>query len=73
MFKSCLVELGYDSTHQYGLQSLRVGGETAVVNSNVISIRLTVIYGLWKTHTAKHTYIHEDISRRLEVTSDLGV
>ena len=32
-----------------------------------------MIHGRWKTHTAKDMYIHEDISRRLDVTSHLGV
>ena len=54
IFKSCLVELGYDA-RCFGLHSLRSGGITSVVHhsKNSISDRLLKLHGRWKMDTAK--------------------
>ena len=74
IFKSCLVELGYDA-RCFGLHSLRSGGITSVVqhSKNSISDRLLKLHGRWKTDTAKDMYVHEDVQNRLAVTNFLGL
>ena len=58
----------------YGLHSLRSGGATSAVSHNPnLSEKGTKLHGRWKSDTAKDMYILEDISKRLQVTSQLGL
>ena len=73
LFKNCLKDLGYNEK-LYGLHSLRSGGATAAVKNNVnLSERLLKLHGRWKSDSAKDMYILEDTSKRLAVSSHLGV
>jgi hypothetical protein len=75
IFKGCLVSIGYDPKC-YGLHSLRSGGATAVANNDSegrISDRLIKLHGRWKTDIAKDMYIHDDVKRRLELSTKLGL
>ena len=68
-------DLGYDPK-DYGLQSLRSWGATAVVTSNdskAVSERLLKLHGRWKTDEAKDIYVLESESNRLGVTKYLGI
>ena len=69
MFKSCIKEFRLDPK-SYGLHSLRSGGISSVVHlsGNSISDRLLKLHGRWKTDSAKHMYVHEDVHKRLEIT-----
>ena len=73
IFKECLKEIGVN--HKlYGLHSLRSGGATSAVSHNPnLSERVLKLHGRWKSDTAKDMYILEDISKRLQVTSQLGL
>ena len=73
MFKECLKETGVD--HKlYGLHSLRSGGATSDVSFDIyLSERLLKLHGRWKSGTAKDMYILEDVSTRLQVTSQPGL
>lgn len=58
----------------YGLHSLRSGGATAAVMHNKdISERSLKLHGRWKSDCAKDMYILEDTSKRLEISSKLGL
>ena len=58
----------------YGLHSLRAGGATSAVSySPSLSERVLKLHGRWKSDTAKDMYIQEDISKRLQLTSQLGL
>ena len=73
IFKECLKEVGVN--HKlYGLHSLRSGGATSAVSYNPsLSERVLKLHGRWKSDTAKDMYILEDVSKRLQVTSQLGL
>ena len=73
IFKECLKEIGVD--HKlYELHSLRAGGATSAVSYNPsLSERVLKLHGRWKSDTAKDMYIQEDISERLQLTSQLGL
>ena len=72
IFKDCLKELGLDH-RLYGLHSLRSGRATcAVRNSSNLSERVLKLHGRWKSDSAKDMYVLEDISKRLQITSQLG-
>ena len=73
IFKECLKEIGVD--HKlYGLHSLRSGGATSAVSYNPnLSKRVLKLHGRWKCDTAKDMYILKDVSKRLQVTSQLGL
>ena len=73
IFKECLKEIGVD--HKlYCLYSLRSGGATSAVSYNPnLSERVLKLHGRWKSDTAKDMYILEDVSKRLQVTSQLGL
>ena len=73
IFKECLKEIGVD--HKlYCLHSLRSGGATSAVSYNPnLSVRVLKLHGRWKSDTAKDMYILEDVSKRLQVTSQLGL
>ena len=56
---------------EYGLDSLRSGGATAVISNNaskVVSERLLKLHGRWKTDKAKDMYVLESECNRLWVT-----
>ena len=73
IFKSCLRDLGLDDK-LYGLHSLRSGEATSVVNNSPnLSERLLKLHGRWKSDCAKDMYILEDTSKRLEITTSLGL
>ena len=74
IFKNCLKELGLDYKF-CGLHSLRSGGATPVVsNSTNLSERLLKLHGRWKSDCAyKDMYVLEDVSKRLEITANLGL
>lgn len=74
LFKECLEHLGYNAK-EFGLHSLRSGGITSVVHNsnNAVSGRLLKLHGRWKCDISKDMYIHEDLSKRLEVTGFLGL
>jgi len=73
IFKNCLKELGLDCKF-YGLHSLRSGGATSVVsNSTSLSKRLLKLHGRWKSDCAKDMYVLEDVSKRIEITPNLGL
>ena len=58
----------------YGLHSLRSGGATSAVNYNPnLSERELKLHGRWKSDTAKDVHIFEDLSERLQVTSEVGL
>ena len=58
----------------YCLHSLRSGGATSAVSRNPnFSERVLKLHGRWKSDTAKDMYILEDVSRRLQVTSQLSL
>ena len=72
IFKECLKEIGV-SHKLNGLHSLRSGGATsAVIYNPNLSERVLKLHGRWKSDTAKDMYILEDVSKRLQVTSQLG-
>ena len=73
IFKECLKDIGVD--HKlYGLYSLRSGGATSAVSCNRnLSERVLKLHRRWKSDTAKDKYILEDVSKRLQVTSQLGL
>ena len=73
IFKECLKEIGVD--HKlYCLHSLRSGGATSAVRYNTnLSERVLELHGRWKSDTAKDMYVLEDVSKRLQVTSQLGL
>ncbi|CAH3125518.1 unnamed protein product, partial [Pocillopora meandrina] len=73
IFKECLKTIGVDH-NLYGLHSLRSGGATSAVSCNPnLSERILKLHGRWKSDTAKDMYILEDVSKRLQVTSQLGL
>lgn len=73
IFKECLKTIGVDH-NLYGLHSLRSGGTTSAVSCNPnLSERILKLHGRWKSDTAKDMYILEDVSKRLQVTSQLGL
>jgi len=73
IFKDCLKELGLDH-RLYGLHSLRSGGATSAVrNSSNPSERVVKLHGRRKSDSAKDMYVLEDISKRLQITSQLGL
>ena len=71
--KECHKEIGVD--HKlYGLHSLRSGGATSAVSYNPsLSERVLKLHGWWKSDTAKDMYILEDVAKRLQETSQLGL
>ena len=73
IFKEYFKEIGVD--HKlYCLYSLRSGGATSAVSYNPnLSERVLKLHGRWKSDTAKDLYILEDVSKRLQVTSQLGL
>ena len=74
IFNEALKAIRYD-VKEYGLHSLRAGGITSVVqnSNNTVSERLLKLHGRWKTDVAKDMYVQESVSKRLEVTSFLGL
>ena len=73
IFKNCLRDLGYDPS-LYGLHSLRSGGATAAVKHNHnLSERILKLHGRWKSDQAKDMYILEDVSKRLNISQNLGI
>ena len=63
IFKSCLSDLGYDSS-QFGLHSLRSGGATAAVRNNKnLSERDLKFHVRWKSNNAKDMYILDDAAK----------
>ena len=58
----------------YGLHSLRSGGATSAVSCNRnLSEKVLQLHRLWKSDTTKDMYILEDVSKRLQVTGQLGL
>ena len=58
----------------YGLHSLRSRGATSAVSNNYnLSERVPKLRGRWKSDIAKGMCILEDVSKRLEVTGQLGL
>ena len=73
IFKNCLKELGLDYKF-YGLHSLSSGGATSVVSNRTnLSERLLKLHGRWKSDCAKDMYVLDDVSKRLEITANLGL
>ena len=76
IFKECLKTIGVDH-NLYGLHrslGLRSGGATSAVSCNPnLSERILKLHGRWKSDTAKDMYILEDVSKRLQVTSQFGL
>lgn len=73
IFKESLKKIGAD--HKlYGLHSLRSGGATCAVSYNPnLSDKVLKFHGWWKFDTVKDVYILEDVSKRLQVTRQLGL
>ena len=74
-FKTTLKDLGFDPK-EYGRDSLRSGGATAVISNNAskaVSERLLKLYRRWKTNEAKDSYVLETECNRLSVTKYLGI
>ena len=58
----------------YGRHSFKSGGATSAVSYNTnLSEKVLKLHGRKKSDTAKDMYILEDISKRLQVTSQLGL
>ena len=55
-----------------GLHSLRSGGATAAANSSV-NERCWKRHGRWKSESAKDGYVSDSLTKRLEVTTTLGL
>ena len=73
IFKNCLKKPGLDFKF-YGLHSLRSEGDTSgISNSTNLSERLLKLHGRWKSDYANDIYVLEDVSKRLEITADLGL
>ena len=53
----------------YGLHSLR----SAVSCNRNLSEKVLQLHRLWKSDTTKDMYILEDVSKRLQVTGQLGL
>ena len=73
--RTTLKDLGYDPK-EYGLDSLRSGGATAVIGNNAstaVSEKLFNLHGLWKTDEAKDMYVLETECNRWSVTKYLGI
>ena len=74
IFNEALKAIGYD-VKEYALHSPRASGITSVVqnSNNTVPERLLKLHGRWKTDVAKDMYVQESVSKRLEVTSFLGL
>ena len=58
----------------YGLHSLRSGGATFALSCNPnLSERVLKLHGRWKSDITKDMYILENVFKRLQVTSQLGL
>ena len=66
-----LAQVGLDPK-DYGLHSLRAGGASAAANAGVPD-RLFKRHGRWRSENAKDGYIKDSLSKRLEVTQDIGL
>ena len=44
-----------------------------VSNSTYLSERLLKLHGRWKSDCAKDMYVLEEVSKRLEITTNLGL
>ena len=66
-----LAQVGLDPK-DYGLHSLRAGGASAAANAGVPD-RLFKRHGRWRSENAKDGYVKDSLSKRLEVTKDIGL
>ena len=70
-FRKKLGDLGFPPD-EFGLHSLRAGGDTAAANAKVPD-RMFKRHGRWKSETAKDGYVKDDVKSRLEVSKSLGL
>ena len=70
-FLAAVVKLGLRK-EDFGLHSLRSGGETAAANAGDPD-RLFKRHGRWKSETVKDGYVQDDISSLLVVSQCLGL
>ena len=73
IFEDCPKELGLDHK-MYGLHSLWSGGATSAVcnNPNLLE-RLLKLHGRWNSDTARDMYVWEDVFKRLQISSRIGL
>ena len=72
-WKIVLKKLGLDHK-MYGLHSLWFGGATSAVSNNPNLLeRLLKLHGRWNSDTARDMYVWEDVFKRLQISSRIGL
>lgn len=66
-----LAEIALDKS-EYGLHSLRAGGESAVANAGIPDCWFKC-HGVWRSKNAKDGYVKDTLEDWLEVTQHLGL
>ena len=73
IFEDCPKELGLDHK-MYGPHSLWSGGATSAVSNNPNLLeRLLKLHGRWNSDTARDMYVWEDVFKRLQISSRIGL